>query len=599
MYNNRPHILSINKRVELPKWVMFFDTETKESIINDKTKELSLKVGYIKLTRRNKDDFLYTVDDAVLNTQDDFYIFINKHCASKERYYITAHNIAFDARIVGIFDRMKQEGWKRGKFILDGLNFILEYTKDGSKLTFINNQQLFAYSLKQLGESVGLKKMEVAFDSVNDEDLLIYCKNDVEIMVTAWNKLLKYIRDNDLGNFALTTAGQSLNAFRHKYMKTPIYIHHFKDPVKLERDSYHGGRTECFFIGKWTKEPIYYLDVNSMYPFVMQQNNFPTKYLETTHGNFSFERYRDKPNIACIADVRLKIKDPYIPLVKDGRLIFPVGSFRTVLSYPEFKEAEKRGEIREIFQAAWYLTAPIFKDYVTDLYALRMKYKHDHDTAFEMITKNLLNSLYGKFGQRNTTWKKIGDTETDYLGVIYDSNVDTGISRRLRIIDHVIEEEDGVIEGSNAFPAIASFVTSYARLVLWHYIEKAGIDNVLYMDTDSLFVTYAGYNNLKNDIDQQLLGKLKLVGSEDSIIIRAPKDYIFGDTEHIKGIRKDATVKDANTFEQQRFEGMLSAIRRGAKNGVRIDKITKTLHRDYKKGLVTSSGLVRPFELAE
>lgn len=597
--SGRPHILSRNKRVELPKWVIFFDTETKEHIINESERDLTLKYGYAILTRRRPEGTLYKVSDVEFTTLDEFYNWLDNIVVGKERYYMVAHNVAFDARVIGLFDRASRYGFKRGKFILDGLKFILEYKRGPSKLTIINNQQLFNYKLATLGKSVGLEKMEVDFGADDFERLKAYCKNDVEIMKVAWDKLFAYIKTNDLGNFALTTASQSLNAFRHKYMKEDIYIHHFKEPVSLERDSYHGGRTECFFIGKHEGDPIYYVDVNSMYPFVMRDGKFPTKFVHMTKGTFSYQSFANKTDLSCIAEVKVKIDTPYLPLVKDNRLIFPTGSFTCVLADPELKEALRRGHVREIKRAAWYTTAPIFEAYVRDLYALRMKYKKEGDDAFEMITKNLLNSLYGKFGQRNTTWKKVGETTTDFLGVIYDSDVDTGRSRKLRIIDHVIEEESAIIEGTNAFPAIASFVTSYARLVLWGYIEKAGIENVLYMDTDSLFITQAGYDRLRDDLDDHELGKLKLVGCERRMIVRAPKDYIFGEKEKIKGIRNDARVKDANSFEQDRFEGMLGAIRRGAKEGVRITKITKTLHRDYKKGVVTSSGRVRPFALDE
>ena len=595
----RPHILSHNKNVELPKWVIFFDTETSEHIISDTERDLELKYGYAILTRRRPDGTLYTVSAKEFETLDTFYNWLSNIIVGKERYYLVAHNVAFDARVVGLFDRIGQYGFKRGKFILDGLKFILEYKRGPSKLTIINNQQLFNYKLATLGKSVGLEKMEVDFAADDLEKLKEYCKNDVEIMKVAWIKLFQYIKVNDLGNFALTTASQALNAFRHKYMDVPIFIHHFPDPVKLERESYHGGRTECFFIGKKTDTPIYYVDVNSMYPYVMRDGNFPTKFVHMTKGTMSYQAYNNKTELSCIAEVRVNIKTPYLPLVKDGRLIFPVGSFTCVLADPELKEAMRRGDVREIKRAAWYTTAPIFEGYVRDLYALRMKYKKEGDDAFEMITKNLLNSLYGKFGQHNTVWQKVGETTTDFLGVVYDSDMDTGRARKLRIIDHVIEEESETIEGNNAFPAIASFVTSYARLVLWHYIEKAGVENVLYMDTDSLFLTKAGYDRLADDVDDHELGKLKLVARDTSMTIRAPKDYIFGGKEKIKGIRNDAHKKDANSFEQDRFEGMQGAIRRGSKQGVRITKITKTLHRNYMKGIVTSSGRVRPFELAD
>lgn len=599
MNSQRPHVLTRNKRVELPKWVIFFDTETKEHLINEKEKDLTLKYGYAMLTRRRGDDTLYKVSDVEFTELTQFYKWLDNVAVGRERYYLVAHNIGFDARVIGIFDKAAHYHWRRGKFILDGLKFILEYTKGPTKLTLLNNQQLFNYSLKTLGKSVGLEKMEVDFTADDFDTLKNYCKNDVEIMRVAWNKLFAYIRVNDLGNFALTTASQALNAFRHRYMKHDIFIHHWKAPVELERASYHGGRTECWQLGTVEAPTIYYLDVNSMYPFVMRDGKYPTKFVHITQGTHSFQAFDSKNDLACIAEVKVKINDPYLPLVKDNRLIFPIGTFRTVLAEPELREALRRNDVIEIGRTAWYTTEPIFESYVTGLYNLRLKYKKEGDTAFEMITKNLLNSLYGKFGQRNTTWKKIGESKTDFLGVVYDVDVNTRRTRKIRVIDHVIEEEGEMLEGSNAFPAIASFVTSYARMMLWRYIEAAGPENILYMDTDSLFVSEEGYRHLRQYIDDHELGKLKVSGTSSTMTIRAPKDYIYGETEHIKGIRKDATALDSRSFEQDRFEGMLGAIRRGAKQGVRITKITKRLHREYKKGLVTSSGRVRPFELAE
>ena len=48
------HILKHNKGRQIPKNVIFFDTETKETNIDQFTKELSLKLGYAISTRYYK-----------------------------------------------------------------------------------------------------------------------------------------------------------------------------------------------------------------------------------------------------------------------------------------------------------------------------------------------------------------------------------------------------------------------------------------------------------------------------------------------------------------------------------------------------------------
>ncbi|GAI91252.1 unnamed protein product, partial [marine sediment metagenome] len=52
----------------------------------------------------------------------------------------------------------------------------------------------------------------------------------------------------------------------------------------MERESYKGGRVECFFLGSLENDSYYMLDVNSLYPFVMRSNPFPVKYIRISHN---------------------------------------------------------------------------------------------------------------------------------------------------------------------------------------------------------------------------------------------------------------------------------------------------------------------------
>ncbi len=58
-----------------------------------------------------------------------------------------------------------------------------------------------------------------------------------------------------------------------------MLVHMKPEVIKLEIDSYRGGRNECFFIGEAHGE-FYKLDVNSMYPYVMATHYYPIKCLK-------------------------------------------------------------------------------------------------------------------------------------------------------------------------------------------------------------------------------------------------------------------------------------------------------------------------------
>ena len=210
-----------------------------------------------------------------------------------------------------------------------------------------------------------------------------------------------------------------------------------------------------------------------------------------------------------------------------------------------------------------------------------------------------MNSLYGKFGQRNEYFRKIGELPEHHWESIRYYDADSKEWHYYRIIGNRIEEKAGYVESENSFVAIASFVTAYARCYLWELIEKAGEENVLYMDTDSLFVTEEGYNNLEDYLDNKELGKLKLEGVTENLEIWGAKNYRFGEEIKRKGIRKDAKEIKPNMFEQIQFIKLRSNMLKYHLDGAGMRKVTKQLKGVYDKGVILPNGRVKPIYLSE
>ena len=107
-------------------------------------------------------------------------------------------------------------------------------------------------------------------------------------------------------------------------------------PRKMNpRDAVKGGRTEVFRMHVNVKDPnkqkIRYLDVNSLYPFVMSITEFPVGHPMIRRGNHScrnllndLKRRGEKFIGVCMVRV-LAPKDlmvPYLPHKLDGKLMF-------------------------------------------------------------------------------------------------------------------------------------------------------------------------------------------------------------------------------------------------------------------------------------
>ena len=138
--------------------------------------------------------------------------------------------------------------------------------------------------------------------------------------------------------------------------------------------------------------------------------------------------------------------------------------------------------------------------------------------------------------------------------------------------------------------AIPSFVTAYARIYLFNLMLISGLDNVLYCDTDSLFLSKKGKDNLiKSDyISDNELGKLKLEKKGYANIFNC-KDYNFNKERTIKGVPKTAKVTGKNQFNYNQFIKIKTALRKGIIEGVGINNIDKEISQEYKKGIVKNN----------
>jgi hypothetical protein len=561
-----------------PRHLIFFDTETKEIKGKNET-ELVFRLGSAVHYRTDKEIEVWKEFRKI----SDFWNFIFSRINEKENFYIIAHNLPFDFRIVKGFSEMKKRKFRMKKMIFEGTTNIFSFSDfKGRTIVFVDNMNFFKSSLAALGENVGVKKMDMKKD-----DLMKYCRNDVLIMLEAWKKYMKFLEINDLGNFALTIAGQAFNAYRHRFMKHEIYIHNNDKLALDERAAYHGGRTECFRIGKMPKKTYRLYDVNSMYPSVMKEYDYPVKYeKKIVHPKINDLRKILKTK-GVIGRFLISTDEPVFPYydTHNKKLIFPVGSFWTFLTTREIDYAIKNNMIKNIDYVRVYTMKNIFSDYVDFFYSKKVEYKNNGNESFTYICKLFLNSLYGKFGQRNKSYVRSNE-KFEHDGNFYD--VETG--KEYRCINGNVEVLEGWKEGFNSMISIPAHITADARMKLWNIIKSIGRDHSYYCDTDSVIT------DRKTKTSKEL-GSLSLKAESPILNIRGNKDYVFGSDETIKGVRKNAKKISENSYEQTQFEGMAGAIMKNRIETVFIKQTIKTLKRDYDKGIILKDGRVAPFSI--
>jgi len=519
-----------------------------------------------------------------------------KHLIRLSRYYkyVFATNLNFDFESLFI-DTIYYFRLQR---IYSGSRLIGGILKTKAGELWLSDTLNFAMmSLAKLGESVGVPKLEhPSFlgkkpkNKKEREELKIYNERDCEVTYLFMKLIQKEVRALG-GEIKLTGGSTAMFLFRSKYLKKTIFKEHFtlenEKILNFIRSSLYGGRTEVFIRGlinassiEWkeftlsdTPKLLYY-DINSMYPAVMLY-----EYPDPNSAKYWPKGYRKSIDyFEGVSRVRVRTtKDlhiPYLPYrLKNGRLIFPLGEFEGTYTHVELREAMKQGyEILNTYETVYYRRKWLpFKDYVKDLYALRMKYKKEANPA-EMCIKILLNSLYGKFSQKHVsdiTFHKSDDIlpHTHYMIHEGETSPRAKIYYTTRLKYVVMAEE---CDAGHVFPILSAYVTSYARRMLYGFLSKT---KPIYCDTDSIVT----YKELPTSIE---VGKMKLEDELKTACYLRPKLYAY---ENIKG-NKTFKAKGVPRMDEEKFKTILEG------KTVFYKKILRTKEA-YKRGLLPNEAV--------
>lgn len=180
----------------------------------------------------------------------------------------------------------------------------------------------------------------------------------------------------------------------------------------------------------------------------------------------------------------------------------------------------------------------ILKDFVEKLYY----YKENSKSAGEKLTwKIMLNSLFGKQATRlEFEAELVVDKETydkyNLKDKIFFKEEARYVSRKGQ--DNFFFQKDLYTLGTLLLEnnkekcsniLIAAMITSYSRLMLWEAIDKVGISNWLYGDTDSIFIKNWKEEDIKNilEVDSKKLGAWDIEAHIKSGKILGAKRYGF------------------------------------------------------------------------
>lgn len=468
---------------------------------------------------------------------------------------------------------------------------IIEAKITNTDIRFRDTLNHWKISVEEMGKRINLHKFKTKNQNFND---LKYCRRDTKIVYNFVHTMKSHYES--IGAKLKATIGStSLKYFEENFYKKLNFSFLNKKDYEFMLQGYYGGRTEIFF-NKPIEGNIQYYDINSLYPYCC------TKILPRVTRKYI---YTQNPDFTKFGIVKAKVKAPknleipYLPYKnRDGKLLFPLGTFTGHWTYFEINEAKRLGyEIIRIYKAIEFQGgySQNIKPFIETLYQERLIAKKKNDELLSDAYKLLMNNLYGKFGQKNEKTSLIPYTNKKQ------------IRRGDTLFNKVILRKEIGDYPKHSNVIWSAYITAYGRhelyLKMQEVIKKNGL--LIYCDTDS--VIFEHKDRIFNDETE--LGKFKLEGLFKYAYFRLPKEYkLVSQDDTLKYKTKGVPKKNqAEFFEKRKVKfkrplKLREVLRRNLspKRKIKLKPNfwtvnTKESSKLYDKRIVLNTGHTRPF----
>ena len=510
---------------------------------------------------------------------------------------VWAHNLPYDLRVCDGLRSLLKLGWKLENISLMRTASWATWKRGKVKLTLTDSVSWWKVGLDRLANELGTPRPRFHYATADLEALTRRCEQDAQLLADGVGALLEWLKTEDLGNFRPTGSGQSHSAWRKRFMpKYSVRVHDNGWALYVERQAMHTGRTEAWRLGGFA-EPLHEFDLNLAYCRIAAGNELP-QWLNAETGYMTPKTYETaSAGSAVLADVTVTTEIPLVPVTRDGRVIWPVGTFRTQLWDPEIDLLINHGAKVE-FNYAWlYKRGDALQgmsQWLIDQLSLGSADRHP---AVGRTLKHWARTLVGRMALRYRQWDYDGENERADLCISYEPDLESGeVYREMRVGNTVLLLAQ-LAESKSSCPMVPGWVQSRCRAILWELVEHAGAENVYYMDTDGLLVNTEGANRVGNYVGPRPDSELVYKGTHRGVIIHGERNVEIGPDHRLAGIPKSAERTSESTWEGETWAGLERALEEGHTDFVAVTPAQWKLKPETRRREALPGGFTQPYRL--
>lgn len=583
-----PHWIKNNHQCRIPtRWVAF-DTEARG--VKDDSEEVQEWASGAAITWRRGLKAGDQRSDHTFTTPEELWQVISDHCRPEHRTIAIAHNLGYDIRISRCLEILPTLGFELEWCNLDRNVSTMTWRSDHGTLVLADLFTWLPMPLSEIGKLVDCHKLRMPNTQAGHLEWDKYCLRDAEIVYLAKSCLLDWIAGEQLGNWQPTGAGMSYATWRHKFMSHKVLVHDNSAVIAHERMAMHTGRAEAWRHGNLTGDTWHEVDMRTAYTRIAAECELPQKYKFST-GPITicqYEQLTEIYRVNCLVDV--STVEPIAPTYHDGRSLWPVGEYRTVLWDVEVNELLASGQSVKIRGSDVYTKAPILCDWARWILQVQNNDTGDYSPVVRAFAKHCGRALIGRFSLRAPKWEHYGDNPMGDIGLSHEVDVTTGDVKRMMHVGNKTYIETHRVEGRDSLPQVTGWVMAKCRMLLWESMRTAGLDNIAHVDTDSVLVTTKALSAMRDTYAHDFDTLWKVKGTWSSVDVYGPRSMRTGRHRKMSGVPRKAVETKRDEFHGELWRSLASDMANGRHGAVTITDAVWTVKREDPRRLSVGGG---------
>lgn len=556
MTSTRGHYIKENKLSRIPRRWIYLDCEA-DIEWRAGAQHQSWRLGVTCYEHRDNAKRRWTTPEwRGHNDTAELWTYIASCTRPQARTVVVAHNIGYDLRISRAIFELIDLGWEVDQMSVGGRNLTMIFRKDDATLVLCDSTSWLPMSLAKVAALQGTAKLDLPQPDDSDEDWLARCIRDVEILREANRTLLDWIDREDLGNWQKTGAGMAWATWRHHHYTHPVLVHDDSEAREAEVAAMHTGRCEAWRHGLLSSSQWQEWDLPLAYPRIAESTELPVR----LQGHVSnptmawFEKRREHARVLVQATVTTQV--PVLPWKGPDGFLWPVGTFTGWWWDTELTLAMAWGTDVQLHHAVIYEAAPALRQWAQWVISVVEDPTGDYTPTQKALAKHWSRALIGRFGAKYPVWVNYCEAPEPGINLTTFFDCDTRVlGRELTLGDRsYIATETAYV--ADACPFMLGYVMAESRVRLWHLLEVAGLDNVAYMDTDSLVVNPKGAANLRRWTSDGNGWGVRRKARWKTLKVMGPRQLIVNGNGKIAGVPNTARMMHDGRWHGEKWDGV-------------------------------------------